>query len=299
METTYSLKRLIEMLGKDKLSLLLRLVLSRLPILIFSDNGEADNLLNGLISLAPHRLSQIFANDFFEPDEYLQLCEDEESNFDVPRLLFCSPTDASKHIFGRIPSLKGWLLAFSQENGTSQQDIVDKIKAIEDKFLIIILEKNELKLTLHGMKYNDFDLTWEKRLISDISQKTEIALEKMKRVIKKRIKAPPSNEVMAAIMRFDSEEDKIRTSIFNAALNEFSNAATRALAILSRIDLLKELGFDIELSSKLLLQTIDYEEMDADRILELIEAEYGISFYAIIRGGKAVQVLDRIDGFWG
>ena len=156
-----------------------------------------------------------------------------------------------------------------------------------------------MKFKLYGLDNSNLSLKFEKKLIDKAIEKTEVALEKMKRVLKKRIKIAPSNDIMAAIMRFDSEEEKIRMNIFIQEIQAFIQAGMRSLAILSRIDLLRELGFKIELSGKTLLQTIDYEEVDADRILQLIQAEYGVNFSNCVKHGRVVQVGDRIDGFWG
>ena len=300
METTYTLKMLIALLGKHQLSLLLRIILDRYPIVIIgNDQTEIDNLLNALISLAPHRHEYIFWSDFIENDEYLQLMQEELDDFNIPRLIFCSPSNASKHIFNRIEKLKAWIVGFDISNGFLKEEIIKNIKKFEEKFLMILMEQNGIKLLLNGLNNNDFNLTFEKNLIDKSIQKTEIALEKMKRVLKKKIKAAPSNEVMAAIMRFDSEEEKIRTNIFIQEVQAFVQAGMRSLAILSRIDLLRELGFNVELSGKTLLETIDYEEVDADRILQLIQAEYGVNFAPCIKGGKSVQIGDRLESFWG
>ncbi len=300
METTYSLKKLIETLGKKNFALLLRIVLDRLPIVIIgTDQSEIDNLLNGIISLAPHRHEYVFWSDFIEHDEYLQLCQEEEDDFNIPRIIFCSPPTASKHLFDRIEKLKGWIIGFDTSNGISKEYIIGSLIRLENQFLTISLEENGLKFKLYGLNDSSLSLKFEKKLIDKAIQKTEVALEKMKRVLKKRIKAPPSNDIMAAIMRFDSEEEKIRMNIFIQEIQAFIQAGMRSLAILSRIDLLRELGFKIELSGRTLLQTIDYEEVDADRILQLIQAEYGVNFSPCIKHGKVVQVGDRIDGFWG
>ncbi|NVM54419.1 MAG: hypothetical protein HWN66_12010 [Candidatus Helarchaeota archaeon] len=300
MEPTYTLKKLIEILGKNQFALLLRIVFDRYPIIIIGDDqSEVDNLLTGITSLAPHRHEYIFWSDFIEQDEYIQLCQEEQDDFNVPRIVFSSPPNASKHIFDKINKLKGWIIGFDKSNGFSKEYIIDAINNIEKQFLIVLTEQNKLKLTLIGLKNNNFDLTFEKKLIDKAIQKTEVALEKMKRVLKKRIKSTPSNDIMTAIMRFDMEEEKIRTNIFIQEVQAFIQAGMRSLAILSRIDLLRELGFKIELSGKTLLQTIDYEEVDADRMLQLVQAEYGVDFSPCIRHGRMVQVGDRIDGFWG
>lgn len=300
METNYSLKKLIEKLGKNNFTLLLRIVLDRLPILIIGDEpSEVDGLVNGLISLAPHRHEYVFWSDFVEPDEYLQLCQEEEDDFNIPRITFCSPSNASRHLFDRIEKFKGWIIGFDTSNGISKEFIIGSFIKYEKIFLTIFLEPNGFKFKLYGINNNDLSLQFEKKLIDKAFEKTEVALEKMKRVLKKRIKTTPSNDIMAAIMRFDSEEEKIRMNIFIQEIQSFIQAGMRSLAILSRIDLLRELGFEIELSGKTLLQTIDYDEVEADRILQLIQSEYGVDFSNCIKHGRAVQVGDRIDGFWG
>jgi hypothetical protein len=299
METKYTLKKLMEILGKNQFALLLRIILDRIPVIIIGkDHNEIDNFLNGLIAMAPHRHEYIFWSDFIENDEYLSLIQEEDNDFSIPRNVFCAPTNASKHLFNRIERFRGWIIGFEISNGISQEGIIANFKKYEERFLIILIEQNELKLSLFGID-NNINLDFEKKTIDKAIQKTEIALEKMKRVLKKRIKTPPSNDVMTAIMRFDIEEEKIRSNIFIQEIQTFIQAGMRSLAILSRIDLLRELGFDVELSGSTLLQTIDFEEINPDRIIQLVQAEYGVDFSPCIKGGKIIQVGDRIDGFWG
>ena len=299
METKYTLKRLMEILGKNQFALLLRIILDRIPVIIIGkDHNEIDNFLNGLIAMVPHRHEYIFWSDFIENDEYLSLIQEEDNDFSIPRNVFCAPTNASKHLFNRIERFRGWIIGFEISNGISQEGIIANFRNYEERFLIILIEQNELKLSLFGVD-NNINLDFEKKTIDKAIQKTEIALEKMKRVLKKRIKTPPSNDVMTAIMRFDIEEEKIRSNIFIQEIQTFIQAGMRSLAILSRIDLLRELGFDVELSGSTLLQTIDFEEINPDRIIQLVQAEYGVDFSPCIKGGKIIQVGDRIDGFWG
>ena len=299
MEAKYSLKKLIEILGKNQFALLLRIILDRVPVVIVGkEHNEIDNLISGLIAMAPHRHEYVFWSDFIENDEYLSLIQEEENDFNIPRNVFCAPPSASKHLFEKIEKFKGWIIGFDVSNGLSKEGVIINFRKFEEKFLIISIEQNNLKFTLFGLD-NNLDLDFEKKILDKAIQKTEIALEKMKRVLKKKIKTPPSNEVMTAIMRFDTEEERIRTNIFVQEIQAFVHAGMRSLAILSRIDLLRELGFNVELSGNTLLQTIDYDEVNPDRIIQLIQSEYGVDFSSCIKSGKIVQVGDRIDGFWG
>jgi len=221
METKYTLKRLMEILGKNQFALLLRIILDRIPVIIIGkDHNEIDNFLNGLIAMAPHRHEYIFWSDFIENDEYLSLTQEEDNDFSIPRNVFCAPTNASKHLFNRIERFRGWIIGFEISNGISQEGIIANFKKYEERFLIILIEQNELKLSLFGVD-NNINLDFERHLIEKSISKCQIALEKMKRVLTKKIKTPPSNDVMTAIMRFDIEEEKIRSNIFIQEIQTF------------------------------------------------------------------------------
>ena len=298
METEYSLKKLIDLLGRNEFALLLRTILDRIPIVVIGhEPAEVDNLTNELITLAPHRHEYIFESDFIEQDEYLQLCQEENDNFDIPRTIFYSPASASARIFQKIENLKGWIIGFSPPDDLSKTEISSQISRIAQDYLIVDL--NEMKLSLNGSEKSSLNLHFEKNLINKAIQKTEVAVERMRRVLKKKIKSGPSSEVMGAIMGFGNEEAQIQSNIFNQEIKTFAHAGERAIAILNRISLLRGFGVNTELSGKTLLQTIDYEDVDSERLLQFVQAEYGVDFSDCIKGGRITHVGDRIDGFWG
>lgn len=190
METKYTLKKLIEILGKNQFAFLLRIILDRIPVVIIGkDHSDIDNLLNGLIAMAPHRHEYVFWSDFIENDEYLSLIQEEEDDFSIPRNIFCAPPNASKHLFDKIEKFKGWIIGFEVSNGVTKEGVIINFRKYEEKFLIISIEQNNLKFTSFGLD-NNLNLDFEKRIIDKAIQKTEIALEKMKRVLKKRLKHP-------------------------------------------------------------------------------------------------------------
>ena len=153
----------------------------------------------------------------------------------------------------------------------------------------------------HNFNWNGIKLDFEKNLIQKSIIKTEIAIEKMNRVLKKKMKSNKisSSKMIEAIMNFDTEETKIRQNIYNQIVEEFVQACIRALAILSRIELLQELGFSIQISEKTLFKTIDYYEIDHERLLEFLKNEYGIDFSKCIGTGLKIEIGDIIESRWG
>ncbi len=301
MEEKSSLKRLIDGVGASKFAKLLRAVLDRIPIvLIGSDSTGIDNLVDTLVSLAPHRHHYIFRTDFMLPEEYLNLYQEEEDNFSIPRAIFSSRTQDSPFIFQTVENLKGWVIGFSIAEEIKKIDIISNLSNLSRKFLIINQDlDSKVQLSFNGLNGNDLNLQLEKKIIERAIKKTEVAVEKMKRVIKKRIKVDPSKGVMESIMEFDNEAEQIQSNILDSEIKAFAHAGERALAIVNRIDLLINAGFKIEISGKTLLETIDYQEVSYERLLEFVQAEYGLDFRHCLKGGRSAAVGDRIDGFWG
>ncbi len=300
MEDMSSLKKIIDQIGAGKFALILRAVLDRIPIvLIGRDSTSVDELVDTLVSLAPHRHQYIFRTDFMLPEEYMNLCQEENDNFTIPRGIFSSCSTDSPYIFQTLEDLKGWVLGFDITDELKKVDIISNMSNITLKFLIINQDLDKYDISLTGWKENGLDLQLEKKIIERAIKNTDVAVEKMKRVIKKRIKVDPSKGVMESIMEFDTEAEQIQSNIFDSEIKAFAHAGERALSILNRIDLLINASFKIQISGKTLLETIDYQEVDYERLLQFVQAEYGVDFAHCIKGGRSAAVGDRLDGFWG
>ncbi len=298
MKNRYSLKSLIEKVGVKQFALLLRMLLDRIPIVLFGKQPESiDNLLDRIVSIIPHRQNYVFGKDFLQLEEYEELCQDEIENLDTKRAVFSSLTGDSHKIFDEIEDLKGWIIGFDTSNELKEGEI--KSNMSKYNFLGVYIGLEEIELSLYGLKEKEVDLKFEKNLIQKAINKTDVAVEKMKRVLKKRVKADPSKQVISNIMDFESEAGQIQQNIFNQEINIFTQAGERALAILNRITLLRKLGYKMKISGKTLLETIDCEDVTPDRLLQLVQAEYGEDYSACIKGGGAARFGDRIDGFWG
>lgn len=297
----YSLKKLIEIFGNNNFPLILRLVLDRHPIIIIGENREnIDELANAIISLAPHRTQLVFYNDFVELSEYNNIIQEELDNFTIPRTIICSPSEASQFIFENKFKLKGWTIAFKVNDKITKDQVISKIKENENCFLVIFFDNNEqIKIEKYGENLKSLDLSYEKKLLKRAIEKSKTSLEKMKRVLEKKLNVPSSPEIIKTVINFDGEEEKIQMNIFTEEIEAFAHAGLRALAILSRIDLLHELGIEMKISIKTFLQTIDFDIEKSERIIDFLKSEYGMDFSKYLEDGWKSRVGDSVESLWG
>ncbi|MHA1380717.1 MAG: hypothetical protein ACTSRG_20300 [Candidatus Helarchaeota archaeon] len=297
----YSLKKLLTIFGNEIFCLLLRSVLDRYPIIILGENGEIlDEITNSIISLAPHRTQLIYYTDFVEKEEYENIIQEELNNFTIPRIIIGSHSDVSEFIFQSNFQLKGWTIAFKINDKWTKEKVISKIKEIEKYFLLIKMEENDhFNVKKYGSTLKSIDLNFEKKLVKRSIEKSKISLDKMKRVLEKKVKIPSSAEIMKSIINFDTEEEKIQSNIFNEEIQSFAHAGIRALAVLSRIDLLHELGIEIKISDKTFLSTIDFEVANSKRIIDFLKSEYNVDFSHYLQNGWKSRVGDYVDSLWG
>ncbi|MHA1268208.1 MAG: hypothetical protein ACTSPY_00355 [Candidatus Helarchaeota archaeon] len=302
MESSYSMKNLIDMIGKEHFSRILRGLFNRIPIVIIGDESiQVDRVVNSLVQLMPHRNELIYWSDFIEENEISQLYQAEESDFNIPRIIIRSPSNATLHALRKIKSnhFFGWVMGYSLRDKIILREALDKIKEMIDTPIILYLNKDKIEILDTNYNWNGKNYDFEKNLIQKAIIETETALEKMKRVLQKKIKTNKTSGIIEAVMTFDTEEEKIRQNIYKQKIDEFVQAANRALAILSRIDLLQELGFNIQISDKTLFKTIDYQEVSYKRLLEFLLHEYGIDFSKCIGTGLKIDIGDTIESKWG
>ncbi|MHA1229943.1 MAG: hypothetical protein ACTSRP_00160 [Candidatus Helarchaeota archaeon] len=302
MESSYSMKNLIGMLGKENFSKILRGLFNRVPIVVVGDESlQVDKVINSLVQLMPHRNELVYWSDFIEEDELIRLYQEEENDFNVSRIIIRSPSNATPHAFRKINSnnFSGWVIGYSLKDRITLREAIENISKKINTSIILYLNRDKLEIIESNYKWNGMEYDFEKNLIHKAIIETEEALEKMKRVLQKKIKNYKNSGIIEAIMNFETEEEKIRQNIYRQKINEFVQAANRALAILSRIELLQELGFNIQISDKTLLKTIDYQGVGHKRLLEFLLYEYGIDFSKCIGTGLKIDIGDIIESRWG
>jgi hypothetical protein len=137
-------------------------------------------------------------------------------------------------------------------------------------------------------------------MIQDVMKNTEISVEKMTRIIRKKVNEESIDPyLMKSLLNFEIEENRIKRNILEKNILDFVNAARRAFAILTRINQLNSLGVSFDISEKTLLKTIMYEECKLKRISDFIEREWNESLSTELKMNKSSEYADIIEGLWG
>lgn len=201
----------------EDVSLLLKCLLDRIPIVIISDQEEIiENLINELISLIPFRNNLIFLSDFIELSDYLEIREYEENDLNSERNVFLCFPNASLKAIETITTFQSWIFGviIDKNSYANYIKIYNKMYSLVDYFLKLEIDEKSLKTEIVGKSFPSFDLSLEKWIYENAINRTEIEIEKMKRIISKRTnyrKIPV--EEKKSIMNFEIEEKEIKENI--------------------------------------------------------------------------------------
>jgi hypothetical protein len=297
---------LIELFTSSKnedIALILHCLLDRIPIIIVSSNEEeVENFMNGLTNLIPFRNIMIFYTDFVNLDDYNNLLESEEYDMEAQRNIFlCYPFALEKAI-EVFENFNFWIIGCTNsiENRPCLSKLFNGLTNKNSQFLLIDMQKNSLKPRIVGNKANNLDISFEKSLYQNAINHTEVAIEKMKRVISKRINAKKIlNEQYENIMNFNFEEMELKENIIKKEITDFYLASKRTLNILTRIKNLELLGYPTSISSKTLFSTIAYNQSSIDRILKFIMQEWNMDYFALLNSKKSSNFTDTFESLWG
>ena len=294
--TSDFLDDLFRTLEQKKLAIILRALLDRYPILVCSDRGTSDRLVENLATLMHHRREIVYGTDFVTRSEHERLIAHEQSDYNVERLIYRAPTSSAATILTeKIRNFSGWVIATDY---ASFDDICAIVQS--DTKCTVILKGEEEKLSLHlqGDGGRISDTSFERKLLDRVMSDTYVKIERITRVLKHAAHGKVSNRLEQSLIDFHMEEERIRRSLFREQIYAFVHAAWRTLIILSRLRLLREIGVETSISDKTLSQAIDYTGAPIRRLLDFIEAEWGENFHETIRKGRVRSFCDRIEGFW-
>ncbi|MCF2138984.1 MAG: hypothetical protein K9W44_02870 [Candidatus Lokiarchaeota archaeon] len=287
----------------EDVSLLLKCLLDRIPIVIISDQEEIiENLINELISLIPFRNNLIFLSDFIELSDYLEIREYEENDLNSERNVFLCFPNASLKAIETITTFQSWIFGviIDKNSYANYIKIYNKMYSLVDYFLKLEIDEKSLKTEIVGKSFPSFDLSLEKWIYENAINRTEIEIEKMKRIISKRTnyrKIPV--EEKKSIMNFEIEEKEIKENIIKKEILNFFNACKRSINILNRIQILDALNIKTNLSPRVLFSTIDYKHAPIERILQFILNEWGANFFSLLNLEKTSKLSDTFESLWG
>lgn len=304
---TYSIMRLIELMG-NRFPLLLNSLLNRIPILVAGQDIElVDDITESLTMLCPHRHKFVFWRDFTSMSEILAVWEEEKHNYEVSRTVVCGLSGNLGLALDRITHFMGWILAIPI--GANVLGIHVDEKMLRNVISHILENSNNcgvlrvdspstIRLSLVEPCNNSLEV--EKRIVDKILTRKRQSLERIRRLLRKSLRGlKVSEHVVAAVLKLDDESEKLTHDMFDEEINSYVHAARRAVMLLSRIRLARELGASATLTERNLFEAIGWNIGELVDIVRFIRAEWHEDFSDCVKGGTLSGLGAWVDSMWG
>ncbi len=302
---TYSILQLIDFMGDD-FPLLLNSLLCRIPILVVGDDTELlDDLTESLTHLCQYRHRLVFWRDFTTEDELFMVWSEEKHDYEVDRTLVCSFSSSFDLVMERITHFMGWVISMPRSKireGSSHADINEitaKLLANSPNCGVLrVLSPSSFEFSL--AKGGVIKTAVEEQIISKILTRTHASLERIRRLLKKSLRNLKfSDSMLSSILSLDDEAEKITQDMFNEEINRFIHAARRAVTLLSRIRLTRELGAKTALSERNLCDAIGWDGGSLFELIRFIKSEWHEDFSDCVKGGSLSDLGAWVDSMWG
>jgi len=288
------LNQLVTNLSKEEFSQLLNCLFLRVPIIVFGENSNVVNMfVDFLATLLPHREPIVYWTDFVTREEHLQLLSAEEQDYNVKRNITLIYAQYAKRALSEFFDFKGCIIGVKSMS-----------MALEDVTRIVI-DRNGNCGVLHisnpfkFQKYGDVDMYFGKMISEKILEKTSVAMERIKKVLLKKLGKKQLNEnLLKILLDFNAEEESIREEVLKEEILKFVHACRRALYLLSRIRLLKQFRISGKISGKTLLETIGYFQTPPEDIILFIKAEWNENFEDVLQKGRFSHIEDWLSSLW-
>ncbi len=288
----------------ENFALILRALLDRIPIIVFGENDDDLNeIIDELTSLIKNRQELIFYTDFISKTELENILQLESVDFDSKRIIIKSPPAVTFKAVEIFDDFKAWILGYNVniDDIEKRTYLLKNLIKKTDYFLSLKIEKeHKLIVNIEGKNAKILDINFEKTMIREVMSNTEIAIEKMVRILRKKIPTTTiDSNFLMNLLNFRSEENRVKKNLLEKQILDFINAAGRAFALLTRINQLNEMGIPFEISEKTLQKTIMFEECRLKRVFEFIEREWNENYVPEIKLNKSSEFADIIEGLWG
>lgn len=299
-----NLIQIIDKFSIDEFALVLRCLFDRIPVIIGGhDSDFIDGVLIKLCDIVSIRKEIIFGTDFLKKNEYDAIIEEEKLDYDNQRIIFRAPVHSEDSVIENFDTLKGWVIGMETNSDISL--FYEKASRLREKSSISLLIKFDFEnnldlLKLYGEKASKFDASLEKRIIKKTFSETEYALERIKRVLDKKIqnKADINESIVKSLVDLKQEEAIIKESIIRKEIMEFFQASRRGLALLSRLNFLNQFQ-SVKIGKKAFFDAISYDKVSTPRFLLFLNAEWEEKFDDLIDNNKLSILGDHLDSLWG
>jgi hypothetical protein len=292
----------LDRLKRNNNSIILYCLLNRIPIIVLGeDPDKIDDFLIELSELVHFRKEYVFYTDFVSREDYENLIANENVDYNYQRAHVRCPSNVSFKALSQFDNLYSWLIGLKiPEKKDELNYIKSLIKRNTDSILYITITSNTISIDLMGVSSKLIDLTLEQNIFKKITQDTEKSIIKMKRVLSDKITTNQlDKDLLKTLLDFEMEKNELKKNIFKREIQNFYSGSKRAFFILSRLNLLNNIGIQTKVSSKTLLETIDYEEAPIERICSFIQKEWGDDYLNLIEDGKKAIMGDKIVSLWG
>ncbi len=304
---TYSISQLIDSLG-DNFPALLNAVLTRIPVVVVGEDIELiDDLTESLIHLCPHRQSLLFWRDFTTEEEILAVWEEEKHDYNVSRTIVYGFSANLRLAIDRITQFAGWILSVPLNarilgiliTDATLQSILDTI--IEGTGNCGVLRVGSpSSMTFSLVRPSSSSLEVEKRIIMKILKRKQQSLERIRRLLKKSLRSfDGSAHIMEVVLNLDDESEKITSDVFDEEISSYVHAAKRAVTLLSRIRLARELGASTLLTERSLYEAVGWEGGALRDFIQFMHAEWHEDFSDCVKNGALSGLGAWVDSMWG
>lgn len=304
---THTILRLIELMGNQFPSLL-NAVLERLPVLVAGEDVElVDDITESLTTLCPHRLRLVFWRDFTSEADILSVWEEEKHDYDVNRTVICGLSSNLRLALERISYFAGWILAIPL--GSKVLGVTMDERILEEVTTHVLGKSSNCGiLRVHSPSSMEFSLvsgmdnslTVEKKTVEKILVRKKQSLERIRRLLGKSLRGlSVSDGIMKAVLKLDDESEKLTQDVFEEEISNYVHAARRAVTLLSRIRLARELGASTTLTARNLYEAIGWESGELPDLIRFIRAEWHEDFSDCVKSGTLSGLGAWVDSMWG
>jgi hypothetical protein len=304
---TYSILHMIELMN-EQFPLLLHSILERIPVVVAGEDIElVDDIAESLTTLSPHRHKLVFWRDFTSESEILSVWEEEKHDYEVSRTVVCGLSGNLRLALDRITRFAGWTLAIPlgstvlgiEVNEKTLQDVISHIlKHSENCGILRVGSPSSIDFSL--FKSIDSSYNVEKKIVSKILVRKRQSLERIRRLLTKSLRGMNVSEhIINAVLKLDDESEKLTQDVFEEEVNNYVHAARRAVTLLSRIRLARELGASTTLTERNLYEAIGWDGGELPDLIHFIRAEWHDDFSDCVKLGTISGLGAWVDSMWG
>ena len=304
---TYSILHMIELMD-EQFPLVLHSVLERIPVIVAGEDIElVDDIAESFTTLSPHRHKLVFWRDFTSESEILSVWEEEKHDYEVSRTVVCGLSGNLRLALDRITRYTGWMLAIPL--GSTVLGIEVNEKTLENVTAHVLRNSNNcgilrvespssMNFTL--VKPIESNYNVEKKIVSKILVRKRQSLERIRRLLTKSLRGMNVSEhIISAVLKLDDESEKLTQDVFEEEVNNYVHAARRAVTLLSRIRLARELGASTTLTERNLYEAIGWDGGELLDLIRFIRAEWHEDFSDCVKLGTISGLGAWVDSMWG